>query len=152
MQVWITYFKAKYCFIIFCFSHVCLFVSVCVWFYWAIIQNKRQNIFLSVHHGQKHLKNHALPQPVPLFCSTSNWMCYCQKLPPPQKHSCLSSPSLSSGDGHWLILELVCLCVDELTGADVLSTCPSCVLIQSFPATKDVQWKCLKRASPCNFH
>ena len=84
MQVWITYFKSKYCFINLCFSHVCLFVSVCVvcmcvcvcvcvWFYWVIIQNKRQNIFLSVHHGQKHLKNLALPKAVPFFCSVSNW-------------------------------------------------------------------------------
>lgn len=46
---------------------------MCVWFNWVIIQNKRQNIFLSVHRGQKHLKNLALPQPVPFFCSISNW-------------------------------------------------------------------------------
>ena len=91
---------------------VCLYLCVCVyvWFYWVIIQDKRQNIFPSVHHGQKHLKNLALPQPVPFFCSYPTEKCYCQKLPPPRKHSCLSSPSLSTGDEHWLVLELVCLC------------------------------------------
>lgn len=104
---------------------LCMCISVCVWGCACMCvggvtllghEVKYDVKYLSFSQSwSKYMKDCAHSQPAFLLCSTFSRVCYCQKFPPPWKHSCLASPSLSTRDEHWLTLQLVWVCVDELT-------------------------------------
>ena len=76
MQVWITYFKSKYCFINLCFSHVCLFVSVCVCVCVVLLgHNTRQKAkYISFSPSWSKAFEKSCPSPASaLFLLVSNW-------------------------------------------------------------------------------